>query len=339
VFNNTDSDQIGWSFEVTLDVCMVHGIAPGANIALVISYNDSNPSMDYAVNFAITHHLGCVISQSWGSPESAYVTPSDFAELRYEHSLYVRAAMEGITVFASSGDEGAIDYGTYNSASYPASDPYVTATGGTNLFMKCSDGYLEGTGSYDGMNHTGTSYFYEIAGNDYEAMVADGYPTPYDMVTTGGAMSMFFRLPWWQSGITLTYTNGTKVQPTGRCTSDVSFDSGVYGGLGLIPFTASPYYAGYYIVGGTSACSPFWSALTAIACQYAHHNLGYINPMLYMSKSVLYHAKAFHDITLGDNTYPTGNTVIGYMATRGWDAPTGIGSPDAAKLVPFMAWW
>jgi subtilase family serine protease len=210
--------------------------------------------------------------------------------------------------------------------------------GGTNLFMKCSDGYLEGTGSWTGANHTGSSYYYEIAGNDYEAMVADGYPAPFDDVTTGGAMSSFFQLPWWQYGITLTYANGTQVQPTMRCTSDVSFDSGVYGGLGRCPWSVYNYTINY-IIGGTSAGSPFWSALTAIACQYAHHDLGYINPMLYMFRSYLYHVKAFHDVTLGDNTYPTGTTPIGYMATRGWDAPTGIGSPDVAKLIPFMAWW
>ena len=340
-FNNTDPDQLGWSVEITLDVDMVHSIAPGANIALVISYNDSNTAMDYAVNFAIVHHLGCDISQSWGTPEYGYVTPSDFAELRYEHSLYLKAAMEGITCFASSGDWGAANFWTYNNPIYPASDPYVTATGGTNLFMVCNNGtYLEGTGNWINQPSpcVGTSYNYEIAGNDYEAMVADGYPAPFDLVTTGGAMSTLFSLPWWQYGITLTSANGAKVQPTGRCTSDVSFNSGVYGGLGACPWNVTGQNI-YYIIGGTSACSPFWAALTAIACQYAHHNLGYINPMLYMSMPLLYKVHAIHDITQGDNTYPTGSTPIGYEATPGWDAPTGIGSPNAALLVPIMAWW
>jgi hypothetical protein len=81
--------------------------------------------------------------------------------------------------------------------------------------------------------------------------------------------------------------------------------------------------------------------LTAIACQYAGHNLGYINPSLYAfySGGTAYSSGAFHDITSGDNTYPTGNTVIGYKATKGWDAPTGVGSPDAATLVPLMKGW
>jgi subtilase family serine protease len=341
VFNTTDQDQLGWSVEITLDVDMVHAIAPGANIALVISYNDSNPSMDYAVNYAIVHHLGCDISQSWGTPEYDYVTPSDFAELAYEHSLYAKAAMEGITCFASSGDWGSSQYAPFNNALYPASDPFVTGTGGTNLFMVCNNGtYYEGTGNWANRPTTciGTSYYYEIAGNDYEAMIADGNPTPNPYwVTTGGAMSAFFPLPWWQYGITLTSVDGSKVHPTMRCTSDVSFDSGVYGGLGRCYWNVTGENIPY-IIGGTSACSPFWAALTAIACQYAHHNLGYINPMLYISRSFLYRVKAFHDITIGDNTLPFSG-VPGYLATPGWDAPTGIGSPDAAILVPFMAWW
>jgi subtilase family serine protease len=151
-------------------------------------------------------------------------------------------------------------------------------------------------------------------------------------------MSTFFRLPWWQSGITLTTTDGTTIRPTGRCTSDVAFDSGVYGGIGAV-YLGITGEVGYWIFGGTSACSPFWAALTAIACQYAHHHLGDINPMLYIFRNWLYKTGAFHDITLGDNTYPTGSTPSGYMATPSWDAPTGIGSPDAALLVPWMSFW
>jgi subtilase family serine protease len=243
-----------------------------------------------------------------------------------------------ITIFASTGDDGATNGGTFNNALFPASDPYVTGVVGTNLFMTCTDGFMEGTGSWDNKTHIGVTYNYEIAGNDYEGMLADGYPAPFDMVTTGGAMSKLFPIPSWQSGITLTDTKDVTTTPNMRCTSDVSFDSGVYGGLGRIPYSALGYTI-YYIIGGTSAGSPFWAALTAIACQAAGHNLGYINPTLYADRETLYSSGAFHDITTGDNTFPYGGTVAGYKATAGWDAPTGIGTPDAAKLVPIMATW
>jgi len=336
-FNATNSDELGWSVEVTLDVDMVHSIAPGANIALVISSSDNDVPLNYAVLWAVNHHLGSVISQSWGDPEwdIAASGRSGYFYLMQAHQTYQFAASMGITVFASAGDSGAEEGGTYNSPNYPASDPYVTAVGGTNLFMNCPDGYSEGTGNWTGQTWPGLTYKYEIAGNDYEAMAADGYPSPFDLVTTGGAMSQFFSLPYWQQGITMTYANGKAFTPAMRCVSDVSFDSGVYGGLGAVPWsTATPGSPIYYIVGGTSAGSPFWAALTAIADQYLGHSLGYINPLLYANRATFYGKGAFHDVAKGDNTYPTGNPVIGYEATKGWDAPTGVGSPDAAILVP-----
>ena len=335
-FNATNPDEVGWSTEVTLDVDMVHAIAPGANIALVISTSDNDAPLNYAVLYAVTHHLGSTISQSWGDPEwdIAAAGQSGFAYLMEAHSTYMQAAYQGISVFASAGDSGAIDYGASNGVLYPASDPYVTGVGGTNLFMNCPKGYREGTGNWAERTSPGLTYNYEIAGNDYEAMVADGYPSPFDLVTTGGGMSEFFPLPYWQQGITLTYANGASFTPTMRCVSDVSYDSGVYGGLGAVPWSATtPGSPTYYIVGGTSAGSPFWAALTAIADQCVGHSLGYLNPMLYANMGQFYSTGAFHDIRQGDNTYPTGNPVIGYEATRGWDAPTGIGSPDAARLV------
>ncbi|HML02043.1 MAG TPA: S53 family peptidase [Candidatus Bathyarchaeia archaeon] len=342
VFNASNSDELGWSLEVTLDVDMVHAIAPGANIALVIAPNDNFGPLDYAVNYAIFNHLGCAISQSWGAPEYELTGPSGIAVMLEGNSIYMSAAQAQITVFASAGDIGAANFGPYDNPSFPASDPYVTAVGGTNLFMHCTNGYNEGAGEWNNGSYTGLSYFYEIAGNDYEAMVADGYPSPFDIVTTGGAMSSFFTLPYWQQGIALTYTNGTTVRATRRCVSDVSFDSGVYGGLGAVPWSVqTPGSPIFYIIGGTSAGSPFWSALTAIAGQYAGHRLGFINPSLYglYFSGTAYLSGAFHDITKGDNTYPTGYNVTGYEATRGWDAPTGIGSPNAAYLVPLMKGW
>jgi subtilase family serine protease len=337
---NWPLDEIGWSIETTLDVDMVHAIAPGADIALVVASSPAGDVLNLAVHYAIANHLGSVISQSFGIPE--YVLEANNAQILQAHYNYWLASQPeySITVFASTGDDGATNGGPYNNALYPASDLYCTGVGGTNLFMDCSDGFKEGTKSWDNTTHVGITYSYEIAGNDYEAMDADGYPNPaYGLywVYTGGAMSSLFSLPSWQSGITLTYTNSTSVTPTGRCTSDVSFDSGVYGGLGRVPWSALGYTINY-IVGGTSAGSPFWAALTALACQAKGSNLGYINPKLY-AFSDAYVSGAFHDIKIGDNTYPHGGSILGYMATEGWDAPTGIGSPDAAILVPIMATW
>jgi subtilase family serine protease len=339
---------ISWSEETTLDVCMVHAIAPGADIALVIAPNSGGDTLNLCVQYAITNHLGCAITQSYGMPE--YRLHGNNGQMMQADNNYQLAAQPGyaITVFASTGDYGATNGGPFNNALFPASDPFVTGVGGTNLFMTRADGYKEGTGNWANRNVPpgartlrGVTYNYEIAGNDYEGMLADGNPAPVDMVTTGGAISSLFSLPSWQSGITLTDATGATITPTGRCASDVSWDSGVYGGIGPVPYTAYPPIAGAYIIGGTSASSPAWAALTAIACQYAGHNLGYINPSLYAFYfgGTAYTSGAFHDITLGDNTSPHGGPVAGYKATTGWDAPTGIGSPDAASLIPLMTGW
>ena len=334
-FDANDPIQLTWSTETTLDVDMVHAIAPKTDIALVVAPNSNDRPLDYAVLYSIIHHLGSVISLSWGDAESDITGPNQIKQVQISNAIYKLAVEEGITVFASSGDWGASNDAYYNNAFYPASDPYVTAVGGTNLFMKCADGFKEGAGKWDGQNHVGMKYSYEIAGNDYQAMVADGYPSPMDIVTAGGAMSSLFPLPSWQKGITLTDAAGTAISPTGRCTSDVSFNSGAYGALGIIFLSAaSPGSPILSIVGGTSAGAPFWAALTAIASQYAGHSLGYLNPDLYTNKDSLYKSGAIHDIKSGDNTYPRGNDLLGYSATKGWDAPTGIGSPDAAILVP-----
>jgi subtilase family serine protease len=335
---NFKKDQVGWSIETTLDVCMVHAIAPEANIALVIAANSAGNVLNLAVNYAITNRLGSVISQSFGMPE--YLLKGNNGQMMQAHNNYLLAAQYGITIFASTGDDGATNGGPFNNALYPSSDPFVTAVGGTNLFMT-NPSYTEGMGSWDNSSaHVGQAYSYEIAGNDYEAMLADGYPIPENIVTTGGAMSKLFPLPSWQIGLVLT-KDGSTVTPTMRVVSDVSYDSGVYGGLGIIPYSALGTTL-YYIVGGTSAGSPFWAALTAIACQYNHGNsLGYINPQLYAfyNTGTAYSLGAFHDIAKGDNTFPNSGNVLGYSATAGWDAPTGIGSPDASKLVPIMARW
>jgi len=77
----------------------------------------------------------------------------------------------------------------------------------------------------------------------------------------------------------------------------------------------------------------------ALADQYAHHDLGFVNPAIYrIARSSSYH-QAFHDITTGNNEltmpYPAGTA--GYQATPGWDPATGWGSPDAQVLVPLLA--
>jgi subtilase family serine protease len=90
--------------------------------------------------------------------------------------------------------------------------------------------------------------------------------------------------------------------------------------------------------GGTSAGSPQWAGLTALADQLRHHRIGYINNALYVAaRSHRIYATLFHDITTGDNTFHGPVTIQGYAAGRGWDPATGLGTPKANLLVPALA--
>jgi subtilase family serine protease len=78
---------------------------------------------------------------------------------------------------------------------------------------------------------------------------------------------------------------------------------------------------------------PQWAALVAIADQIAGHGLGLINPALYkMAANPATYANDFFDVTTGNKADVTG--IPGYPATTGWDPVTGLGTPNAANLIP-----
>jgi subtilase family serine protease len=89
---------------------------------------------------------------------------------------------------------------------------------------------------------------------------------------------------------------------------------------------------------GTSAATPLWAAVIALADQEAGQHLGFVNPAIYaIARSPASH-RTFHDVVTGDNSvlWPTG-VIVGYNAGPGWDPVTGWGSPDAQFLVPLLA--
>jgi subtilase family serine protease len=88
-------------------------------------------------------------------------------------------------------------------------------------------------------------------------------------------------------------------------------------------------------IGGTSASTPLWAGIVAIADQMAGHPLGFINPGLYNLAASQNAQKDFRDITSGNNEVNDGNIhVKGFQAVQGWDAVTGWGSPQASQLIP-----
>ena len=91
---------------------------------------------------------------------------------------------------------------------------------------------------------------------------------------------------------------------------------------------------GWYDIGGTSLSCPQWAGLVAIADQINGGGLGLINPALYrIGADPTRYAHDFFDIATG-NTNQADPSIPGYPATAGWDPVTGLGTPNAANLVP-----
>jgi len=133
-FDPTSSDQVGWADEISLDVEWSHNIAPGAKIVLVLSKSDMDADLLSALKYAVDNNLGDVISMSFGEAETCVGIPPGPALNAAYHAVFVEATQKGITLFASSGDQGAAqrtcDGSSWiKSSSSPASDPLVTAVG------------------------------------------------------------------------------------------------------------------------------------------------------------------------------------------------------------------
>ncbi len=122
--------------EVMLDSQVIGAIAPEATQNIVFGTNSEQGFVD-AISRATFPEKGekanSVISISWGQYEDGW-TKEGIASM---HEAFKKAALKGISIFASAGDDGARDRvsnGKFN-AHYPASDPYVTAVGGTRLSL------------------------------------------------------------------------------------------------------------------------------------------------------------------------------------------------------------
>jgi subtilase family serine protease len=296
----------GWASEITLDVEWAHAIAPGANITLVLAKSNADADILSATKYAVDHNLGDVISQSFGENESCM----DPNTLALQHQVFADATRKNITLFASSGDDGATQLncdGTafVKAASSPASDPLVTAVGGTELHAAryclpthppCSTTPPPGT--YEG----------EIAWNEP------------DFGATGGGFSVLYDEPSYQQG---TIHGGKQ-----RGVPDVSYNAAVLHGV-LVRI-----FGGWSLFGGTSAGSPQWAAIQAIADQKASYDLGFINKAAYhIGQAQKHYSASFFDVTSGNNSF---FGVQGFNAGSGWDAVTGLGSPRGDGLVDYL---
>ena len=316
---NTPQDEIGWSFETSLDVQWAHAIAPLAKIRLVVAPDPHGDSIYLALQYAVKNYPGSIISQSFGTPEGAL--KGNNAQIMQAHQLYQAAVAQGITVLASSGDLGANNGSfPFANAGFPASDPFVTAVGGAQGLPLGNLVTLSGTCTPvpGPPNCTPVGYGAEAVWN--EAWIG---------AAGGGAVSALFNKPSYQSGLSF----------GGRAVPDVAYNAAVDGGVLVFSSALGPAATGFYIVGGTSAGSPQWAGIFALAntarASLAKGPVGFANPGIYAIAQGAHYATDFHDITSGNNALV--GTGIGFAATAGYDLATGWGTPNAANLVADLA--
>jgi subtilase family serine protease len=306
--------RTGAAGETTLDVEWAHTMAPGARILLVetpAAENEGRTGFSQIIKaekYVIRHHLAGVISQSFGATEPTFRSGAVIRALRGAYRLAAKPGYR-VTVVASSGDSGAAgqtystrNYFTTPEVSWPASDPLVTAVGGTQLALAGG-----ATGRGPGLAWSGS----------------------------GGGRSAVFARPAYQSSV-------ASVVGQHRGIPDISMDAScasaalVYGNDGSFPARSS----GWSTACGTSLAAPLFAGIVALAAQQAGHTLGAINPALY--RMAASHAPGIVDIVHGDNSFTFsshGQThhVPGFRAQRGYDLISGLGTVDAARFVPELA--
>jgi subtilase family serine protease len=329
VLDGTDpGTKTGDESESDLDLEWAGAVAPYASVIYVNSTN-----VFTSVTYAVDNNLAPVMSITYGECEAQIGT----AETNSLSATFQQANAQGMTIFAAAGDVGAADCDDTGSGEsvathglavdVPASIPYVTGVGGTEL--------SEGSGAYwsstnNGNGGSALSYIPEIVWNDTAAVG--------QLAATGGGASKVFPKPSWQVGLNVP-SDGARDVPD-------------------IAVAASPQHDGYLIcsggdcvngfrntdttldvVGGTSVGPPTFAGIIALLNQQTNSRQGNINPNLYALASTS--TDAFHDITQGNNQVPcrSGSTNcpnggnIGYVAGPGYDQASGLGSVDVFNMI------
>lgn len=308
-----DSNRIGWASETTLDVEWAHVMAPGASIVLVETPTSEDegttgfPQIVAAEDYVLRHRLGQVISQSFAATEQTFPSVSSIMSFRGAYEL---AARDHVTVVAATGDTGATsdeynmkDLYPSRAVSWPATDPLVTAVGGTELSLR----------------HDGSRRAPDQAWSH-----------------SSGGVSIAFARPAYQNGVqsvTGSFRGVPDVSMDASCRSAVAiygsfYASGARWGPECGTSLAAPLFAG--IVALADQYAGHGKA----------DGLGLINPALYQIAAR--HEPGIVDVRAGDNTqsFEQGGrqvTVQGYAAGPGYDLVSGVGTINAASFVPELA--
>lgn len=292
--------------ETMLDLEYIGG--NGLKIPLSNYYSYQYSLLDFATSInAQTKDAPLVYSVSYGNDEKQQVS-TDFMD--QVNTAFMGSGAMGFSVLFASGDQGVWGRsgesdGVFN-PDFPGASPYITTVGGTDF-----DNRAPSLADYT------------------EQCATDG----------GGGFSNTFAAPAYQTDavkgfITAATAAGTLppqkyFNSTGRAYPDLSANFGA-----VVPYCvlANRIWEG---VGGTSASCPVVAhgiaILNNIQLTDGKKPLGFLNPWIYQTLAA--HKDAFVDITKGKNNAGSGE---GFTATAGWDACSGAGTPDFARLAQYL---
>lgn len=302
--------------EADLDVEWSGAVAKNATIKFVVSKStNSSDGVDLSAQYIVNHNLAPVMSTSFGLCEAALGSSGN----RFLNSLWQQAAAQGITVFVSSGDNGAAgcDSASASTATHGrgvnglCSTPYSVCVGGTEFNDRANASRYWSSSNAAGTQASALGYIPEVVWN--ESGPGDG------LWASGGGASTVYAKPSWQAGAGVP-ADGRRDVP------DVALTAAGHDGYLLYQD------GGFYVVGGTSAASPSFAGVMALVVQHRAARQGNANTAFYSlrTKQRAGGASVFHDIAGGNNSVPG---QAGFGATTGYDQATGLGSIDASVLV------
>ncbi|HSN21059.1 MAG TPA: S53 family peptidase [Usitatibacter sp.] len=285
--------------EVMLDIEVAAGVAPKAHIAVYFAPNTDKGFLD-AITYAIhdAESRPSVVSISWGAAEKDWTEQS----MKSFDQAFQTAAALGVTICCAAGDAGSGDQNPDQLAALGSEADGLAHADfpGSSPFVLCCGGTR--------LSVHGAKISAETVWNDDPQRSA-----------TGGGVSDVFPLPAYQraAGVPPSANPG---KHRGRGVPDVAGDADPSTGYRVRVDGEET------VIGGTSAVAPLWAGLIALCNQKLGAPAGFVHPLLYGAHG----GKAvFRDITQGGNG--------AYRAKAGWDACTGWGSPDGAKLLRLLA--
>jgi subtilase family serine protease len=330
--------------ETSLDVERSGAMAPGANVVVYEAPN-TNPGFIDLYDAVATQDKVQVMTTSWG--EAEFFVPFSYAYLL--NQAFMQGAAEGMTMIAASGDNGAYDgypSDRHLAVDSPASSPDILATGGSTLPMASSTpnanpitpgssqtGVIPipgGSISMTGEQGWGWQYLLPYYANFGVKTKSQWLRDIYPVGSTGGYSALWTSTSpqngsalysWWQTG---TGNSGARGVPDVAFNADPFTGYAIYDTNSVYTTPSNGWTNGW---GGTSFAAPQWAGIMALLDQYLAGRQGLINPALYaVAKS-----GGFHPVLQGNNWY--------YHAGPGWNAVTGLGTPDVINLAQSLEQW